>query len=470
MGLGPSNKSLCKGCPWQASLFRASLSLSWICVHRAQLPVFGQQGFGTLKEFFTFPAMENAQRTRFDLWLAGICASRVFNGLVFMSYAAAIPVLQREWGMSGAQAGAISSGFQMGYALSLVACSSLADRVSPKSVYLWSLFAAGVSALAFAALARDFYSALLLYTIVGLALGGTYTTGVMIIADQFVPRSRGMAVGCFIASTSCGYACSLALSGLALPLGGYRLSFLITCSGPLLGWVLAWITLRQTRVMAAGRKEGERFVREVLNNRRAMLLIWGYTFHNWELQGMWSWTPAFLAACLAAGGAGEMKAAGSGAQMTSLFHLMGLVASFSMGALSDRLGRKEVMLAMAGASAACSFLFGWTIGLPLAVVMALGAFYAFSSLGDSPVLSAALTESVRPSYLGAALGLRSLLGFGAGAVAPLVFGAILDWTNPQVHAPYHTWGWAFSALGLGGLAALWTMARLGREGGKEAKA
>ncbi len=404
--------------------------------------------------------MAIGHRTGFDLWLAGICVSRVFNGLVFMSYPAAIPLLQREWGMSGAQAGAVSSGFQIGYAVSLVACSSLADRASPKRVYLLSLLAGGICALGFAILAGGFYSALLLYTLVGLALGGSYTTGVMIIADQFAPSSRGMAVGAFIASTSCGYALSLALSGLLIPLGGYRLSFLVTCSGPLVGWAMALLTLRKTRVEAAGRQQGERFTREVLHNRRAMLLIWGYTFHNWELQGMWSWTPAFLAACLALGGAGEMTAAGSGARVTSLFHIMGLVASFSMGALSDRLGRKQVMLTMAGVSAACSFCFGWTVGLPLAMVMALGGLYAFSSLGDSPVLSAALTESVRPSYLGAALGLRSLLGFGAGAVAPLVFGAVLDLTNPQGQIPYGTWGWAFCSLGIGGMAAFLVIGRL----------
>lgn len=405
--------------------------------------------------------VKEAQRTRFDAWLAGICLSRVFNGLVFMSYAAAIPVLQRQWHMSGAQAGAISSGFQLGYAVSLVACSSLADKVSPKKVYLWSLFLAGLCALTFALFSRDFLSGLLLYSLVGLALGGTYTTGVMIIADQYIASSRGMAVGCFIASTSCGYAFSLLLSGLALPLGGYKLSFLLTCSGPLAGWAVAFLTLRSTSVEAAGRREGERFTREVLRNRRAMLLIWGYTFHNWELQGMWSWTPAFLAACLAAAGAAQLQAAGSGAQMTSLFHLVGLVSSFSMGALSDRMGRRTVMLAMAGLSTVCSFIFGWSIGLPMAVVLGLGGLYAFSSLGDSPVLSAALTESVRPSYLGSALGLRSLMGFGAGAVAPLVFGAILDWTNPNAKGPYETWGWAFSALGLGGAAAVWTIGKMG---------
>ena len=242
------------------------------------------------------------KRTKFDVWMAGICASRLCNGLVFMTYAAALPVLQKEWDMSAMQAGAIASGFQIGYAVSLVVFSNLADRISARTVYLGSLFAAGICSMCFALLARDFLSGLVLHTILGVALGGTYTTGVMIIADQYVPTSRGMAVGSFIASTSCGYALSLAISGIALPVGGYRLSFFLTCLGPVLAGVLAWITLRHTVVPVAERREGQRFTREVLGNRPAMLLIWGYSFHNWELQGMWSWTPAFMAACMGAAG------------------------------------------------------------------------------------------------------------------------------------------------------------------------
>ena len=406
----------------------------------------------------------SGKRNRFDWWLAGICASRMFNGLVFMTYAGALFVLRREWGMSAAQAGAVASGFQIGYALSLVVFSNIADRVSPKRVYLWSMFASGLSALGFALLARDFTSALILHTAVGITLGGTYTTGVMIIADQYAIQSRGMAVGYFIASTSCGYACSLAISGVALPLGGYRLSFLLTCLGPLMGWLLAWMTLRGTVVEAAVRRKGQRFTREVLGNRPAMLLIWGYTFHNWELQGMWSWTPAFMASCLGLAGAVGLKAAGSGAYMAAFFHLMGLLASFSMGTLSDRLGRARVMLALAATSMVCSFLFGWSIGWPLALVMGIGVIYAFSVLGDSPIFSAALTEVVDTAYLGSAFGLRSLVGFGAGAVAPLAFGAVLDWSNPTAdgHRLYTTWGWAFGVLGLGGLGAVWATRRFGK--------
>jgi MFS family permease len=323
------------------------------------------------------------------------------------------------------------------------------------------MFAAGLSALGFAFFARDFTSALVLHTTVGVSLGGTYTTGVMIIADQYDARSRGMAVGVFIASTSCGYAVSLLISGATLPAGGYQLSFLLTCLGPLLGWAVAGWTLRSTAVPAARRRKGQRFTREVLAHRPTMLLIWGYVFHNWELLGMWAWTPAFLAACLTLTGSTHTDAAGSGALVTALFHSVGLLASFSMGALSDRVDRTAVMLTVAAISMSCSFVFGWTAGWHLAWVIGIGMVYAFSSLGDSPILSTALTETVNNAYLGAALGLRSLAGFGAAALAPMVFGLILDWTNPAAadRRLYTHWGWAFSILGLGGAGAVWAACR-----------
>lgn len=398
-----------------------------------------------------------------DWWLTGICASRVFNGLVFMTYAAAVPVLQKEWQMSGSGAGAIASGFQLGYAVSLVFFSTLSDRISPKLLYLFSMVSSAVCSLCFAAFARSYLSALLLYTSVGITIGGTYTTGLIILSHRYPVKKRGMAMGIFIASTSLGYALSLFLSGIALPVGGYKLSFFLTCLGPFVGSILAWIALYKTHVPATRRREGQTFTKEVLGNRPARLLISGYTFHSWELLGMWAWTPAFLSSCLAVGGKGGLAAAGLGAYTSSLFHAIGLVASFSMGALSDRLGRAQVIIILSGISTVCSFLFGWTIGWPFILVIGIGLMYAFSSLGDSPVFSAALTEMVQPAYLGAALGLRSFLGFGAGAISPLVFGVVLDWTNPTLSADirYTTWGWAYGVLGMGGLAAVWTAIRFG---------
>ena len=394
-----------------------------------------------------------------DGWLLAVCLARALMTSIFMTYAAALPVLRPAWGMSATLAGSISTGFQLGYAVSLVVFSSLADRLGARRVFVSSAWLSAVAAVAFALFARSYVSGLLLYTLVALSQGGTYTTAIMLIADRYPPARRGSAVGWLIASSSLGYALSLLVSGAALSFGGYPLSFLVAACGPLLGATTLWLALRATPNVVHARRPGARFGSAVLRNARAMRLMLGYTFHSWELLGMWAWVPAFVAAAFAAGGAGS-RAVTFGAYLSASFHIMGLIASSSMGRLSDRLGRRAVLLGLAASSAVCSLVFGWLIGAPIALIFAVGAVYGFTALGDSPVLSTALTEAVEPPYLGAALALRSFLGFGAGAVAPLVFGVVLDATNPRGVTP-SVWGWAFVALGIGGAAAAfcaWTLA------------
>jgi MFS family permease len=178
----------------------------------------------------------------------------------------------------------------------------------------------------------------------------------------------------------------------------------------------------------------------------------GYVCHSWELLGMWAWTPAFLSAALMRQGIDLRRATGGGAQLSALFHLTGFMASLSAGHLSDRYGRTTVIIAMLGVSTLCSFSFGWLVGAPFWLLLAVGLVYGFSAVGDSPVLSVGFTEVVKPHVLGSALALRSLLGFGAGAAVQAAFGAVLDATNPA--PPYAVWGWAYGLLGMGGAAGL----------------
>jgi MFS family permease len=108
------------------------------------------------------------------------------------------------------------------------------------------------------------------------------------------------------------------------------------------------------------------------------------------------------------------------------------------------------------------------MGWPVYLVVAMGLIYAFSGLGDSPVLSAGLSEVVPPAYLGSALGLRSLLGFGVGTIAPIAFGAVLDAFGRRAEG----WGMAYGLLGLSGLGAvavgvMFARARTGVSGKKD---
>jgi len=388
-----------------------------------------------------------------DAWLVVLCLSRVGTFMVYVTYAAALPVLQREWQMSATAAGSIVSSFQIGYALSLVACSELADRIGARSVFHWGTIASAAGAMLFAAFARDYWSGLLLYTLLALALGGTYTTGILLVAENVPIARRGRAMGLLLAGHSLALALALGLTGIALPRGGYPLAFLLTGLGPVAGGALTWIITRATPNRVVPREPGARFAGAVLRNRPAMLVIAAYTWHSWEVLGMWAWTPAFVAACFVAAGSGLQQAAGLGSYLSALFHVTGMVASLVAGVLADRFGRTPVILVMAGLSALCSLTFGWLIGSTVSLVVVVGLVYGFSALGDSPIYSAAITEVVAPAYRGAALALRSLTGYGAGAIAPLVFGIVLD-LYAGGRGSQGGWGWAFGTLGAAGALAV----------------
>lgn len=394
-------------------------------------------------------------------WLVGLCVSRFLLALVFTSYAAVLPVLQREWHMSAAAAGSVASAFQIGYALSLVGFNLLADRIGARPAFLWSSVAGAPTALAFALFADGPLSAALLYGLTALSMGGNYTPGLILIAERFPAATRGRATGFFLAATSIGYAGSLFITGGVLALYGWRAALVVASLGPVLGAVAAVWTVWNTPTRIHPRRAGEGFSTEFLRNPAALLLTVGYTCHSWELLGMWAWTPAFLSASLVLQGQGLAQATGGGARLSALFHVTGFLASSTAGHLSDRFGRTTVIIVMLAVSTGCSLAFGWLISAPFWILLLVGLVYGFSGVGDSPVLSVALTEVVAPQVLGSALAVRSLLGFGAGAVAQWAFGRILDATNAG--SPYTQWGWAYCLLAVGGaiglLSTIWLRLR-----------
>jgi MFS family permease len=109
------------------------------------------------------------------------------------------------------------------------------------------------------------------------------------------------------------------------------------------------------------------------------------------------------------------------------------------------------MLGMGVASLACSLAFGWLVAAPLWVLVAMAMVFNLTAIGDSSVYSTALTELVPPRILGSAYAIRSVLGFGMGAVSPWAMGLVLDATRAANLSDTMVWGLAWGALGLGAL-------------------
>jgi MFS family permease len=388
-------------------------------------------------------------------WLYELCLARVGFAMMFTAYSGVLPLLRADWNMSAGEAGLVQSAWHVGYLVSLFAAGFLSDRFGARRTFLPGNLLAAASAMLFAVFTDGFLSALLLHGLLGLCSGSSYTPGLTLISERFGSQVRGRAMGFYLAAASLGYAVALLLGGALVTTIGWRGVFVATAFGPLAAACLSFYTLRRTPNVVHPAPAAAGIVPsllEVLRNRPAMRMIWAYVFHSWELLGMWAWLPAFLAISAAAGGDVTAQAVGLGAVLSAITYVSSMAGSIGGGSLSDRWGRTKVVLVMSCASLACSFVFGWMLAWPLWLLLIVAVIYNVTAIGDSSVYSTAITELVPPRYIGAAYSIRSVLGFGAGAVSPWTFGLVFDWARGvPLQSEAWAWGLAWTSLGVGAL-------------------
>jgi MFS family permease len=395
-------------------------------------------------------------------WLAALCSSRVLSATWFVAYSAVLPLVREDWGLSARDAGMVQGAFHLGYLTSLFVVGFIADHFGAKRAYLVSGIAGFLSPIAFVLLVNGFWSALWLHALTGLTQGGYYTPVLALVNEHVDRRRRGRAMGLMIAASSAGYALALGVAGLVLTFAGWRMALAAVAAMPALSWLIALWATRTTPNTVHPRPEGHTVLASipaVLANRKGMLSVWGYTFHSWELLGLWAWLPAFLtAALLLHGGSPEYALL-----FTALTYVANIAGSIIGGSMADRWGRTQTILLWSCASLVVSFSIGWLIALPVALLVAIACLHNFSGIADSSVHSTVIAESVPPHILGAAYAVRSVVGFGTGVISPVVFGWVLDLAGGgKTSGDAFAWGLAWTTLGLGGLlgpVATWKLQR-----------
>ncbi len=382
--------------------------------------------------------------------MALLSLSRFGTTTATMTFAACLPWVVSAWGLSASQAGVIQSAYNISYAVSLLVSSALADSFGAKRVFLLSAFATAAAFAIFAVFARSYETAAMLFAIVGLAQGGTYTPSIMLASQHSPVEKRGRAIGWLQAAASMGYLASIVLVVAISKSHGYELSLAIVAVGPMLGAIAGWLALSNApNVVHHDRRLRRPTVKlSSFASPVSLLLTIGYAAHAWEVLGMWAWMPTFLSHSLDITDGSAITQAILIAVPT---HLSGVAATLFMGEASDRWGRRRILIGTALIGGVLSCTIGWAFGTSPYLLLPLVFIYCFALVGDSGVLSTAMTEVADERILGNLLGLRSILGFGAGAISPILFGWILDQTN-TLPAP-QMWGLAFASLGIGGLIA-----------------
>ena len=396
-------------------------------------------------------------------WLLRLCGCQLLIMLVFINYSAVLPILKAEWGMNNTRAGMIFSIYQLGYIASGVILSVLTDRISTKSIFIVAALCSAGGNLLFALYAHDFTSGLFLRAITGIGMGGTYMPGLKLVAERFHPAMRGRAIGIYVGSLVLGASLSLIVTGWLTGIYGWRIAFMVCSAGVACGALLAIPIFKGYRHVIH-EKSPAGYSGEVLTNRPALLMIAGYAAHMWEMYGMRSWLAPFFTSALIGWGIESGRATGLAATVAAVMIGIGAFSTAITGTISDRFGRTATITLVMFGSVLLSLVFGWLINTSLWLTLLVGLIYGYLIVAESPVFSTGLTELVAPGYLGAAMGLQSLIGYSMGMISPTVFGWALDtfrgWQPwPGINGE---WGVAFASLGIGGLAGpvfMWFLRR-----------
>jgi MFS family permease len=376
--------------------------------------------------------------------VALMCAAEVLSMTGFSAYPAFLPALRETWQMSGVQAGFVGGAFFFGYMLAVPVLSGLTDRVDARSVFAASCLLAGLGTAGFAAEARGAASGALFQALTGAGLAGTYMPGLKALTDRLTGPHQARSIAFYTASFGVGTSLSLALAGWLGAVLPWRLAFAMLAAGPLLAAALVALRLHAQAPPGSGVAGWPRPGR-VLAEHQVLRYVLGYAAHCWELFGLRSWMVAFIAFAASASGSACPWLSATGA--AALINLLGLPASVLGNEAAGRLGR----LRWIGRVMACAGAFSWLTGLaasaPWWIVLPLLAAYFVCVMADSAALTAGLVAAAPAAQRGAAMAIYSLLGFGAGFLAPVLFGATLD----SAGGGRSGWAVGFATLSAGGL-------------------
>ena len=368
--------------------------------------------------------------------------------LCYAIYPTLLPQLQREWDASNSAAGLISGMFFAGYMAAVPVLSGLTDRVDARRVYFFSSLLCAFGCLGFSLFAQGVWSAALFQALTGAGIAGTYMPGLKALTDKLGERAQSRAVSFYTAVFGIGASFSILLAGAIAATLGWRWAFALCALGPLAAGLMILGGL-PPRHPPAARRTALLDMRPVLANRAARGYIFGYTVHCWELFGSRSWMVAFFVFSQSLSARGSWP--WSPVLIAAIANLFGPGSSVLGNELAMRYGRNRVVPVVMVCSGIFTCLFGLFFGLPWYAIVGLSFVLLSLHMGDSSALTSGMVVNSDPGMRGSSMALHSMLGFGAGFVAPLAFGAVLDAGGGN--ASPTAWTLAYASLGMLGVLA-----------------
>jgi MFS transporter, putative metabolite:H+ symporter len=327
----------------------------------------------------------------------------------------ALPEIRQTFSLSEVAAGSLFSVMMMIAAVTSGIAGRLADKIGRKAVLITGL---SLLALGFGLAGVTGHSILFFFllSVTGIGYGFTPPSLYAIMSD-LLPDRRGLGASLVSVTYGIGGAIGAVLASRIMAAFGWRAAFVtvsvIATADMLLQ--LYWIRdTHRTRVATHSSSFKDALSFSILILALAEF-VGGSVF--WSSA---AWTPTALRTAKAL----TLQETG---WVMGVLSMANMVGSFSLGFLSDKLGRRVVIALSAFPAAVAAFVVFYWLESP--VGLALGIFVFGFLKASVPALVVALAQEAAPGNAGTAAGIIMSLHYTSGVVAPLITANLIAGTG-----------------------------------------
>jgi sugar phosphate permease len=341
-----------------------------------------------------------------------------------------IPVLHERRGLSLATAALVAAAPMFGVMLTLVGWGFVVDRFGERFSLLIGLTATFVAGVA-STRVHDTVLLGFMLLVAGAAAASTASASGRVVVGWFPPRQRGLAMGIRQTAQPIGVGIAAIAIAVTADRHGIGAALLVpTVAAGLAVLAVAAVVLDPPRPARPAGSAPNPYVQDTFLARihGVSVLLVVPQFMVWTFALVWliddrDWSPA------AAGG------------LVALAQVFGALGRIAVGAASDRVGSRTVVLRWVAVAAAVTMAaLGLTAGLDLAVAVVLMVVATVVTVADNGLAFTAVAERAGPFWSGRALGVQNTAQYLTAAVAAPVAGVAIS------HWGYAT-GFALSTLG-----------------------
>jgi MFS transporter, AAHS family, 4-hydroxybenzoate transporter len=413
----------------------------------------------------------------FQLRVFLLCAAVLFvDGFDVQGITYVVPTLTREWGLVRGQLWPALTGGLVGVMIGAMFLAPLADRVGRRKVIVYSCVAFGALTL-LTPMVDSLTPLVVLRFFTGLGLGAALPNAIG-LASEYAPHRRRALIVMFVGSgISLGAIGAGAAAARFVAAYGWESVFILGGVLPLLLAVALtrWLpeSIRFAAVIPDRQGEAKQLLREIkpaigvdadiaivshdpeggkatvldlFSDGRGVATVCLWIAFFMSLLNVYlaiNWLPTSLEA--------SGFTAPQASVMTSLYHLGGVIGTYAIGLLMDRLGAHRMVLVGLLFAAVGFYAFATTTGLEqwptTAILMLAGVGVIGGQVGATALASMTYPVAMRATGLGWALG----VGRVGSIVGPTIVGLMLATADPR---SVYLWCLAPIAIGMVAVALL----------------